>query len=75
MKRCGIALLLTTAVLTAYIGGLPADAAHPLGDADKDGAVTSTDARLILQYSVGKIGARNLDLDVADVDDDGGVTS
>ncbi len=39
-----------------------------MGDVDKSGRVDSTDARLMLQYAVGKIGEDDLDLRVADVD-------
>ena len=46
-----------------------------LGDVDGDGRVTSTDARLTLQYSVKKIGEKDLDLQNADVDGDGKATS
>ncbi|MBO5797346.1 MAG: hypothetical protein J6R77_03250 [Clostridia bacterium] len=46
-----------------------------LGDVDGDGGITSTDARLVLQYYAGKVGESNLNLAVADVDSDGGITS
>ncbi|MBO5797629.1 MAG: dockerin type I repeat-containing protein [Clostridia bacterium] len=46
-----------------------------LGDVDSDGSITSTDARLTLQYYAGKIGENDLDLSVADVDGDGKYTS
>ncbi|MBO5797910.1 MAG: discoidin domain-containing protein, partial [Clostridia bacterium] len=52
----------------------PAPEALP-GDVDGDEAITSTDARLTLQYYAGKIGAEDLDLAVADVDGDGAITS
>lgn len=46
------------------------------GDIDKDGQITSTDARLALQYYAGKIQATDsLDLKAADVDGDEKVTS
>ena len=45
------------------------------GDVDGDGAITSTDARLTLQYYAGKIGEEDLNLSVADVDGDGSITS
>ena len=38
------------------------------GDVNADGKVDSTDARITLQYAVGKRGADTLDLTVADVD-------
>ena len=62
---------------TAQIGFTVAPTADALpGDVDGDGRVTSTDARLVLQLSVGKIRAENLVIPaVADVDGDGKVTS
>ncbi len=39
-----------------------------LGDVDGDGAINSTDARLVLQFAVKKIAPTALNLDVADVD-------
>ena len=42
-----------------------------LGDADKNGEITTTDARLALQYAAGKIGEEALDAAVTDVDGDG----
>ena len=45
------------------------------GDVDGDGSVTTTDARLTLQYAAGKIGGEALDLWAADVDGDGSVTT
>ena len=47
-----------------------------LGDADGDGEITSTDARLTLQLSVGKIGEEEVfNALLLDVDGDGKVTS
>ena len=46
-----------------------------LGDVDEDGSITSTDARLTLQFYAGKIGEEDLDISVADVDGDGSITS
>lgn len=46
-----------------------------LGDVDNDGFINSTDARLVLQYVVGKVDAAELNLDTADVDGDGKVTT
>lgn len=46
-----------------------------MGDVDGDGNITSTDARLTLQYYVGKIDEWDLDLTVANVDSDGEITS
>ncbi len=46
-----------------------------LGDVDGDGAVNSTDARLVLQFAVKKIVPTALDLEVADVDGSGKVDS
>ena len=46
-----------------------------LGDVNGDGAVSSTDALLILRYVNGLIGANELDLLRADVDGDGSVTT
>ena len=46
-----------------------------LGDVDGDGQITSTDARLTLQFYAGKIGEDDLILAAADVDGDGTITS
>ena len=46
-----------------------------LGDVDWDGDITSTDARLTLQYYAGKIEEEDLDVTAADVDGDGDITS
>ncbi len=45
------------------------------GDVDQNGRVDSTDARLVLQYAVKKIGAQALDLRTADADGNGSVNS
>lgn len=50
-------------------------AAPVRGDVDGDGAITSTDARLVLQYSVGKVGESDLATDLADVDGDSDITT
>lgn len=42
-----------------------------VGDVDGSGKVDSTDARLVLQYAVGKIGGEALDLTATDVDGSG----
>ncbi|MBO5797051.1 MAG: FIVAR domain-containing protein, partial [Clostridia bacterium] len=46
-----------------------------MGDVDEDGIITSTDARLTLQYYAEKIGDDDLNTAVADVDRDYSVTS
>ncbi len=46
-----------------------------IGDVDGNGKIDSTDARLVLQYAVKKIGASALDVDLADVDGNGKVDS
>ncbi|MBO5796962.1 MAG: hypothetical protein J6R77_01265 [Clostridia bacterium] len=46
-----------------------------LGDVDGDNTITSTDARLVLQYYAGKISSMSLNLVVADADGDGKITS
>ena len=46
-----------------------------LGDVDEDGSITSTDARLTLQFYAGKIGEEDLNIALADVDGDGTITS
>ncbi len=46
-----------------------------LGDVSGDGKIDSTDARMVLQFSVKKIAPTALDLAVADVDGDGKVNS
>ena len=45
------------------------------GDVDGDGTITSTDARLTLQYYAGKIDESDLNTAVADVDGDEEITS
>lgn len=45
------------------------------GDVDGDCTVTSTDARLVLQYAVGKVTEEDLNVALADVDSDGEITS
>ena len=45
------------------------------GDVDGDGSITSTDARLTLQYYAGKIKDSDLNTGAADVDGDGSITS
>ena len=46
-----------------------------LGDVDSDGAITSTDARLTLQFCVDKVTKEDLDTTLADVDGDGDITT
>ena len=46
-----------------------------LGDVDGDGDITTTDARLVLQYAVDKIKETDLTLAVADVDGDKAYTT
>ena len=46
-----------------------------LGDVDSDGKITTTDARLTLQYAAKKIGENALNTGVADVDGDGKFTT
>lgn len=48
---------------------VPAPTEALLGDVNSDGAVNTTDARLVLQYAVNKIGEEDLDLSVADVNE------
>ena len=48
---------------------------HLAGDVDGDGSITSTDARLVLQYYAGKITADDLDISAANVDGDNEITS
>lgn len=45
------------------------------GDVDGSGDITSTDARLTLQYVVGKVAENDLDTALADVDKDGAITT
>ena len=45
------------------------------GDVDGDGSITSTDARMTLQFYAGKIDENALDTTLADVDGDGQITS
>ena len=60
----------------AIVGpGVTAGGDGLLGDVDSDGTITSTDARLTLQYYAGKIGESDLDVSVADVDSDNAITS
>lgn len=51
------------------------DIAAVLGDADGTGTIDSSDARLVLQYAVGKIGAQAVDFAAADVDGSGALDS
>lgn len=79
MKR-GLSALLVLSMLAALFSGVVGFSAAAKtavwGDVDGDGAVTSTDARLTLQYYAGKLqDTANLDLTVADVDGDNKVTS
>jgi len=53
----------------------PIPAAALLGDVDGNGKVNSTDARLVLQYSVKKITVDKLQITMADVDGNGKVDS
>jgi len=46
-----------------------------LGDANEDGSIDSTDARLVLQFAVRKIDPATVNLDMADVDGNGRVDS
>ncbi|MBO5797176.1 MAG: CotH kinase family protein [Clostridia bacterium] len=46
-----------------------------MGDVDKDGVLTSTDARLTMQYAAKKVTEADLDLRVADVDGDKSYTT
>lgn len=58
-------------VCERYIEGgaeIPALPNYILGDVDRNGTVDSTDARLVLQYAVGKIEQNALALDASDVD-------
>lgn len=45
------------------------------GDVDSSGDITTTDARLILQYAVGKVTEADVNARLADVDGDGTITS
>ena len=54
---------------------VPAPAEGMLGDVDGDEEITSTDARLTLQYYADKIDEEDLDITVADVDGDEAITS
>ena len=51
-----LAAALLLGLLCLPAGALWVNRELTLGDVDGDGKVTSTDARLILQYAVGKIG-------------------
>ncbi len=46
-----------------------------MGDVNEDGDINSTDARLVLQYCVGKIGDSEMNAEAANVDGDYSVTS
>ena len=79
MKR-GLSLVLTMALLLATfvgIGVAPAavTAASAFGDVDGNNTIDSTDARLVLQYAVGKIDESKLNTATADVDGDGAINS
>lgn len=45
------------------------------GDVDSSGDITTTDARLMLQYAVGKVTEADVNTRLADVDGDGAVTT
>lgn len=81
MKKRTWSLLLAAALLIALIGGaVPATALWvanevPMGNVDGDEKITSTDARLVLQYYADKIDEEELDLVLADVDGDKEITS
>ena len=53
----------------------PTVLADMLGDVDGDEQITSTDARLTLQFYAGKIDEGDLNVAMADVDGDGAITS
>jgi hypothetical protein len=55
--------------------GYPVDKPRKPGDVDGDGELTSTDARLVLQASVGKVEFAEEQKETADVDGDGKVTT
>ena len=59
-----------------YVGSLFADGPQSVlpGDADGDGAVTVSDALIVLRFSMGLIGASDLNANAADIDGDGEIT-
>ncbi len=61
--------------LAAAIAAAEKEKAFLAGDADGDGKVDSTDARLVLQHAVGKIDKNALDVAAADADGDGKIDS
>ena len=76
MKRkriCG--WLATLAVCVLAVAPVRTYAAAVRGDVDGNGVVDSSDARLVLQYAVGKVDAAAVNLAVADVDGSGTVDS
>ena len=76
IKRIAIGLLAAVIALVPMMqSAKPVLAAPVRGDVDGDGAITSTDARLVLQYSVGKVGESDLSTDLADVDGDNTITT
>ena len=58
-----------------YTGKAPTPADGLLGDSDEDGNITTTDARLALQYAAKKIDETKLNTALADVDTTEGVTT
>ena len=76
MKKRVLAILLTMALLCGMIplGTVVAETGL-LGDVDGNGTVDSTDARLVLQYAVGKIGETAITMTAADVNGDNAVDS
>jgi len=54
---------------------IPAPSAVQCGNVDGDGQISSTDARLVLQYAVRKIDGTGIDRTAADVNGDGNVDS
>lgn len=63
------------AALAAAKAALKLAPSAELGDVDGDGKITSTDARLVLQFYAEKVTAEDLNINVADVDGDGKITS
>ena len=64
-----------TATCTVTVTSLAFGGGGLKGDVDGDGNITSTDARMTLQFYAGKIGEDKLNVALADVDSDGNITS
>lgn len=68
-------LLLAAAVMAVNALPMAAGEKQLMGDVNADGAVNTTDARMVLQYAVGKLADSELNLQLADVSADAEVNT